>query len=101
MTRKITILEGSGLTTNAAKSFATESEALAYVIARARALVPAAQKSRFENAVVEKIVSEDGEKAVSEVIAGSLAFAKALAAGFAPQLTIVSGSYGKDDDEEK
>ncbi len=101
MTRKITVLEGSGLTTTAAQSFTTEGEALAHVIARARALVPAEQKARFENAIAEKIVSEDGKSAVSEVVAGILPFAKALVAAFAPQLTIISGSYGKDDDEDK
>ncbi len=99
MANKITVLESSGLTTIAAKSFATEAEALAHVIARARVHIPAAQKSRFEQTLIDRVVSEDGEKAISEVIAGTLPFAKALAKAFAPQLTIVSGQYGQDDDE--
>jgi DNA-binding phage protein len=97
---KITILEGAGLSTTAAKSFDTEAAALAHVIARARALVSTAQTARFEKAVLERIVSEDGEKAVSEVVAGTIPFAKALAAAFAPQITIVTRAWGKDDEDE-
>lgn len=101
MTSKITVLEGTGFTTKAAQSFDNEAAALAHVIARARTYVSPAQLARFENAVAERIVSEDGKKAVSEVVAGSTAFAKALAVAFAPQITVVTGSYGKDDADER
>jgi hypothetical protein len=100
MASKITILEGN-LSTTSAKGFDTDEAALAHVIVRARAMASPEQKNRLEKALFDRIVSEDGVKATSEVIEGKIAFAKALAKAYAPQLAIVTGSYGKDDDEDK
>jgi hypothetical protein len=97
---KMTVLESAGVSSTAVKSFENESQMLAHVIARARTYVLPAQAGRFEKAVIERIVSEDGEKAVSEVVAGTVAFAKALVAAYAPQISIVTKAYGKDDSEE-
>jgi hypothetical protein len=99
MASKITILEGT-LSTTSAKGFDSEDAALTHVITRARALASPDQKRRLEKALFDRIVSEDGVKATSEVVEGKMAFAKALAKAYAPQLAIVTGSYGKDEDEE-
>ncbi len=100
MTIKITIVESVGLSTTAAKSFSSETEALAHVVARIRASLPVDQRPRFENSVRDRVVSEDGVYAVSEIVAGTIPFAKALAKAFAPQISIITGSYGKDEDED-
>ncbi len=100
MASKITILEGT-LSTTSAKGFDRDDDALAHIVTRARALAAPEQKGRLEKALMDRVVSEDGVKATSEVIEGKVAFAKALARAYAPQLTIVTGSYGKDDDEDK
>jgi hypothetical protein len=99
MASKITILEGN-LSTTSAKGFDTDAAALAHVVARARALASAEQKRNLEQALLDRVVSEDGVKATSEVVEGTIAFAKALAKAYAPSLTIVTGRYSKDEDEE-
>ncbi|MGL4229969.1 MAG: hypothetical protein ACRDAM_16595 [Casimicrobium sp.] len=96
---RVIVLEGSPLGTPVAKSFDTAESAEDFVVARIRANVSASDRERFEKAMVERIVSEDGSKAVSEVLEGKLAFLRALAKAYAPsRITITARRYDDDDD---
>lgn len=103
MKTPVTVIEGSphARTPPTVQKFDDEAALLAHVIARARTYVSAEQAERFERAVAERIVSEDGRKATSEVVAGTVEFAKALCAAFAPQITLVTRPYPDDADEDR
>jgi hypothetical protein len=99
---RVIVLEGTPLGTPVAKSFATADEAEDFVIARVRANVQASERDRFERAVADRIVSEDGAKATSEVIAGKLAFLRALAKAYAPsRITLTARRFDEDDDARR
>lgn len=99
---RVIVLEGTPLGTPVAKSFSSAEEAESFVESRVRANVSAAQRDRFEKALVERIVSEDGNKAVSEVIAGKLAFLRALAKAYAPaRITLTARRFDDDDDARR
>lgn len=99
---RVIVLEGTPLGTPVAKSFANADEAESFVESRVRANVAAAQRDRFEKAIVERIVSEDGQKAVSEVLEGKLAFLRALAKAYAPaRITLTARRYDEDDDARR
>lgn len=99
---RVIVLEGTPLGTPVAKSFANADEAEDFVVARVRAHVPADQRERFERAVADRIVSEDGAKATSEVIEGKLAFLRALAKAYAPaRITLTARRYDDDDDARR
>jgi hypothetical protein len=95
----IIVLEGTPLGTPVAKRFESIDAAEEFLITRIRALALPAQRDRFEHAMADRIVSEDGEKAVSEVIAGKLAFFRALAKAYAgTRITITARRYDDNDD---
>jgi hypothetical protein len=99
---RVIVLEGTPLGTPVAKSFANADEAEDFVVARVRTHVPADQRERFERAVADRIVSEDGAKATSEVIEGKLAFLRALAKAYAPaRITLTARRYDDDDDARR
>ena len=98
---RLVVLEGSPLGTPLAKSFATIEEAEPFIVARIRATVSAQLRDRFERAVSEKLVSEDGVAAVSEVIAGKLSFIRALATAYAPRIAITTRRYDDEDDARR
>ncbi len=84
-----------------AKSFANIDDAETFVLGRIRANVAPALRERFEKAVADKIVSEDGIKAVSEVIAGKLTYIRALATAYAPKIAITTRRYDAEDDARR
>lgn len=98
---RIVVLEGSPLGTPLAKSFATVEEAEPFIISRIRASVSSEQRDRFEKAVADRIVSEDGIAAVSEVIAGKLSFIRALASAYAPRIALTTRRYDDEDDARR
>jgi hypothetical protein len=99
---RVIVLEGTPLGTPVAKSFASADEAQAFVESRVRANVSPALRDRFEKAIIERIVSEDGQKAVSEVLEGKLAFLRALAKAYAPaRITLTARRYDDDDDARR
>jgi hypothetical protein len=99
---RVIVLEGTPLGTPVAKSFSNADEAEDFVVSRVRAHVPPDQRERFERAVADRIVSEDGAKATSEVIEGKLAFLRALAKAYAPaRITITARRYDDDDDARR
>jgi hypothetical protein len=98
---RLVVLEGSPLGTPTAKSFATIEEAEPFIIERIRANVSPKLRDRFEKALVDKVVSEDGIAAVSEVIAGKLSFIRALATSYAPKIAIASRRYDDEDDAQR
>ena len=98
---RLVIIEGSPLGMPVAKSFANIDEAESFVMGRIRANVSPALRERFEKAVADKIVSEDGIKAVSEVIAGKLVFLRALATAYAPKIAITTRRYDAEDDARR
>ncbi len=99
---RVIILEGTPLGTPVAKSFQSADEAEAFIVARVRANAQPAQHERFERAVSDRIVSEDGQKATSEVIEGKLAFLRALARAYAPaRITITARRFDEDDDARR
>jgi hypothetical protein len=98
---RFVVLEGSPLGTPLAKSFSTEADAETFVVSRIRATVSAGLKDRFEKALVDQVVSEDGVKAVSSVLAGKLAFARALAKAYAPKIVITARRYDDEDDARR
>jgi hypothetical protein len=101
MTQKIVVLEGSSFTTQAAQSFETEEAASKFILGRVAALVSGGNKARHDSALRERIVSEDGQKATSEVVEGALAFATAMAKAFAPSVTVVRKRAVKEDDDQQ
>lgn len=98
---RLVVLEGSPLGTPMAKSFATIEEAEPFIVERIRTLVSPRLRDRFEKAVAEKLVSEDGVAAVSEVIAGKLSFIRALATSYAPKIAITTRRYDDEDDARR
>ena len=98
---RIVILEGSPLGTPMAKSFATIEEAEPFVLTRVRANAPVNMRDRMDKAIAERIVSEDGVAAVSEVIGGKVAYLRALAQAYAPRVTIVLRRWDDDDDARR
>lgn len=98
---RFVVLEGSPLGTPMAKSFSTEADAETFVVTRIRATVPANLKNRFEKAIADQVVSEDGIAAVSSVLAGKLAFARALAKAYAPKIVITARRYDDEDDARR
>ena len=98
---RFVVLEGSPLGTPMAKSFSTEADAEAFVVTRIRATVASDLKDRFEKAIADQVVSEDGLKAVSSVLAGKLAFARALAKAYAPKIVITARRYDEEDDARR
>jgi len=98
---RFVVLEGSPLGTPLAKSFSTEEDAEAFVVARVRATVSDSLKDRFEKAIADQVVSEDGIAAVSSVLAGKLAFARALAKAYAPKIVITARRYDDEDDARR
>jgi hypothetical protein len=98
---RVVVLEGSPLGTPMAKSFSTVDDAESFVITRIRATVSPKLKDRFEKALVDQVVSEDGIAAVSSVIAGKLAFVRALATAYAPKIVITTRRYDDEDDARR
>ena len=98
---RVVILEGSPLGMPMAKSFSTVDEAESFVISRIRATVSPSLKDRFEKALKDQVVSEDGIMAVSSVIAGKLAFVRALATAYAPKIAITTRRYDEEDDARR
>jgi len=98
---RLVVLEGSPLGTPVAKTFATIEEAEPFIVARIRANVAPKLRDRFEKALADKVVSEDGIAAVSEVIAGKLSFIRALATSYAPKIAITSRRYDDEDDARR
>ena len=98
---RVVVLEGSPLGTPMAKSFSTVDEAESFVITRIRASVSPSLKDRFEKALTDQVVSEDGVAAVSSVIAGKLAFVRALATAYAPKIAITTRRYDDEDDARR
>lgn len=98
---RVVVLEGSPLGTPMAKSFSTVDDAESFVITRIRATVSPQLKDRFEKALVDQVVSEDGIAAVSSVLAGKLAFVRALATAYAPKIAITTRRYDDEDDARR
>jgi hypothetical protein len=98
---RFVVLEGSPLGTPMVKSFSTEDEAEAFVVERIRATVSDSLKDRFEKAIADQVVSEDGIAAVSSVLAGKLAFTRALAKAYAPKIVITARRYDDEDDARR
>ncbi len=99
---RVIVLEGTPLGMPVAKSFSTAEEAEEFVVLRLRAHVPASERDRLEHALTDRIVSEDGAKATSEVIEGKLAFLRALAKAYAPsRITITARRFDDDDDARR
>jgi hypothetical protein len=99
---RIIVIEGSPLGTPVAKSFDSIESAESFVIDRVRANTAKDLQARFDRALADRIVSEDGMKAVSEVIEGKLAFLRALAKAYAgPRITITARRFDDDDDARR
>ena len=98
---RVVVLEGSPFGTQMAKSFSTVDDAENFIVARIRANVSPGLKARFEKALVDQVVSEDGIMAVSSVIAGKLAFVRALADAYAPKIAITTRRYDAEDDARR
>jgi len=98
---RVVILEGSPLGTPLAKMFDSLEAAEPFLLGRIRANVPVNLRDRLERALADRIVSEDGIVAVSEVIAGKLAFLRALTAAYAERITIVLRRWDEDDDARR
>ncbi len=98
---RVVILEGSPLGTPMAKMFESLEDAEPFLLGRIRANVPVNLRDRLERALADRIVSEDGVAAVSEVIAGKLAFLRAVTAAYAQRITIVLRRWDEDDDARR
>jgi hypothetical protein len=98
----IIVLEGTPLGTPVAKSFSTIEEAEDFIVARVRANALPRDRDRLEKALVDRIVSEDGAKAVSEVLEGKLTYLRALAKAYtSTRITIAARRYDDDDDARR
>ena len=53
------------------------------------------------SALADQVVSEDGIKAVSSVLAGKLEFVRALAKAYAPKIVITARRYDDEDDARR
>ena len=98
---RLVVLEGSPLGTPLAKSFTSIEEAEPFILTRIRANVSPKLRDRFEKALADKVVSEDGVKAVSEAVAGKLSFIRALATSYAPKIAITTRRYDEEDDARR
>ncbi len=99
---RVIVLEGTPFGTPVAKGFDHADAAEPFVVERIRGLVAADQRERFERAVADRIVSEDGVKATSAVLEGSLAYIRALAKAFAHgKLAITARRFDEDDDARR
>ena len=98
---RLVVLEGSPMGTPVAKSFASIEDAEPFILTRIRANVSAKLLARFEKALDDKVVSEDGISAVSEVIAGKLSFIRALVSAYAPRIAISTRRYDDEDDARR
>jgi hypothetical protein len=99
---RVIVLEGTPLGTPVAKSFSSAEDAEEFIVSRVRANVPAGKLDRFDRAIADRIVSEDGRKATSEVLEGKLAFLRALASAYAPaRITITARRFDDDDDARR
>lgn len=98
---RVIILEGSPLGTPLAKSFETLDQAERFVLDRVRANTPVNLRERMEKAIADRVVSEDGIAAVSEVIGGKLAFLRGLVQAYAPRVTIVLRRWTEEDDARR
>ncbi len=96
---RFVVIEGSPYGTPVTQRFADEAALREHVIARVRALVKPALRDRLARALEDRVVSEDGVSATSEVIAGTLPFLRALAKAYAPTLAITEKRLDRDDDE--
>lgn len=97
---RIVILEGAPLGTPLVKTFDSLEAAEPFLLSRVRANAPVNLRQRLERALEDRIVSEDGVAAVSEVIAGKLAFMRALTAAYAQRITIVLRCGDEDEDDD-
>jgi hypothetical protein len=95
---RFVVIEGSPYGTPATQGFADEESLRTHVLARVRALAAPAQRERVERAIADRVVSEDGVSATSEVIAGTLPFLRALAKAYAPKLAITERRSERDED---
>ena len=95
------VLEGSPMGAQVAKSFTSIEDAEPFILSRIRANVSPQLRDRFDKALADKVVSEDGIAAVSEVIAGKLSFIRALATSYAPKIVIVTRRYDDEDDARR
>jgi hypothetical protein len=99
---RIIVIEGSPLGTAVAKSFDSIEAAEEFIVTRVRANTAKDLQSRFDRAIADRIVSEDGAKAVSEVIEGKLTFLRALAKAYAgSRITITARRFDEDDDARR
>ena len=96
---QIVVLEGAPLGTPTATGFDSIEQAEPHVVARVRELVNVVMRARLETALVDRIVSEDGVKAVSEVLTSKLEFLRAVAKAYAPKITITAHRPDEDDDQ--
>lgn len=103
MTEKINhpvvVLEGSPLGTPTSCAFATIEDAEHHLLGRVRALVHPSLRARAESAIADRIVSEDGLKAVAEVLTSKLDFLRALVKAYAPKITITVRQAEVSEDE--
>lgn len=96
---RFVVIEGSPYGTPVTQGFTDEASLRVHVIARIRALATPALRARMERALEDRVVSEDGVSATSEVIAGTLPFLRALAKAYAPTLAITERRPDRDDDD--
>ncbi len=97
----VVILEGSPLGTPIARTFDSLNDAEPFLLDRIRVNVPVNLRDRLERALTERIVSEDGVAAVSEVIAGKLVFLRAVTAAYAQRITIVLRRADEEEDARR
>ncbi|TAG46948.1 MAG: hypothetical protein EAZ30_11275 [Betaproteobacteria bacterium] len=95
----VVVLEGSPLGTPTSRTFATVEDAESYVLERVRAQVNPSLKQRAETAIADRIVSEDGLKAVAEVLTSKLDFLRALTKAYAPKITISVRAVEEREDD--
>ncbi len=99
---RVIVLEGTPYGTPVAKGFDDADAAESFVVERVRGLVSADQRERFERAVADRIVSEDGAKATSAVLEGTLAYIRALAKAYAHgKVAITARRFDEDDDARR
>lgn len=95
----VVVIEGSPLGTPTTKGFTTVEAAEDFIIERVRANVSTSLRERMEKALADRIVSEDGVKAVAEVLTSKLEFLRAFAKAYASKITISERRVQKDEDE--
>lgn len=99
---RVIVLEGTPYGTPVAKGFDDADQAEGFVVERVRANVSPASRERFERAVADRIVSEDGVKATSAVLEGTLPYLRALAKAYSGgKITITARRFDDDDDARR